>query len=294
MLAALLFLLTPAADAESVTLRHAFAAGDSVLVRIDNDAALDLRSPEGEQQITHSSSTVRRAEVERVKPDGSGVVVLTIERTRMAADAPDTDRVVYDSRVGGEVPEMFEGVAGAIGKPLLRMVVTPLGEVTKVEELQGGANAAATAETAESVLRSNMQPYIPLPEGAVAVGEKWKDTYKVNARDESGFPIPVKLQRTFTLKSLEGGVATVAWRTVVLTPITDPKVESQVMRREVAGTLTFDADAGRMTSREAVGNRTVVGFAGAGTSMRSVTKRTEALVENDRVAEDAEPDAARR
>ena len=285
MLAALLLALTPAADAEAVTLRHAFAAGDVALVQIDNVAALDLRGPNGQQQITHSSRTVRRAVVERVKPDGSGVVVLTIERTRMEADAPDTDRVVYDSALGGEVPEMFEGVAGTIGKPLLRMTVTPLGEVTKVEELQGGANAAATAETADSVLHSNVQPYVPLPEGPVAAGEKWKDVYKVNARDEAGFPVPVKMQRTFTLKSVEGGVATVAWRTVALTPITDPKIEAQVMKREMSGTLRFDAAAGRMTSREAVGNRTVVGFAGAGTSMRAVTKRSEADVESVAAAE---------
>ena len=271
MLAALALLF--AADADAVTLRHAFTAGQTATYVVEQRSHIDMRAEGLEQQVAHTSETTRRAEVVRVKADGSGVVELTNVRARLSAVSPEGTEASYDSASGDEPPAQFEGVASAVGKPLLRMTVSPTGEVTKVEDLQ------RVRTDVEAANRSNLQPYVPLPEEPVLVGDQWKDVYQVTVRSEDGFPIPVKMQRTFTLRAVENGVASVDWRSVVRTPLDDPKLSAQLVSRELRGELAFDIAAGRVTSRTANGDREVVGFAGPGTSMKTVTRRTERLVE---------------
>ena len=268
-----LYLTTAAADAEAVTLRHRFAAGEELTYTVSQQSAIDMRGEQHENQIAHTSETTRVATVSKVNADGSAVVSLTNVRAKLAADSPDGEPISYDSESDAEVPTQFEGVAHAIGKPLMEMTVSPTGEVLSVVSLQ---KVRADVEMAN---RSNLQPFVLLPEDAVTAGDQWKDVYQVTVRADDGFPLPVKMQRTFTLKAVEDGVATIAWRSVVRTPLSDPTLEGQLVSRELSGTIRFDVARGRMVSRTATGDRTVVGAAGPGTSMRTVTQRSETLIE---------------
>ena len=272
-----------AAPPQTYELKHRFVEGETLVYTVAQKSAIDMRSAEVEDQVVHSSETTRHAVVDRVKPDGSGVVTLSNTHARLMATAPGEEPVTYDSASDADVPPQFEGVRGSIGKPLMTMTVSPAGEVVRVENLE------RVQTDVEAANRSNLQPFVPLPAGPVEIGEKWKDVYQVTIRAEDGFPLPVKMQRTFTLRAVREGVATIDWRSVVRTPLNDPKLESQLVSRELAGELTFDIGAGRVTSRTARGDRTVVGFAGAGTSMRTVTDRKESLVQTLAAGETATP-----
>ena len=53
----------------------------------------------------------------------------------------------------------------------------------------------------------------------------------------------------------------------MLTIISEPKEEAQVLQQLSNGTIHFDIDAGRMISKELSWDKVVVGFSGAGSVM---------------------------
>ena len=58
----------------------------------------------------------------------------------------------------------------------------------------------------------------------------------------------------------------------MLTPVSDPKIQSQLMQRLQHGTIKFDLDAGRIYSSKMELDERVIGFRGAA-SMRSEERR---------------------
>ena len=73
-------------------------------------------------------------------------------------------------------------------------------------------------------------------------------------------------------------MATIEVSNHVLTPIDDPKIESQLIQRESTGTVKFDIDAGRVLSQQMDLDRRVVGFSGPASSVHYMTRFTERLL----------------
>ena len=85
----------------------------------------------------------------------------------------------------------------------------------------------------------------------------------------------IKTQQTFKLVGVKTGVATIEVRNHILTPIDDPKLESQLLQRESSGTVKFDLDAGRILSQRMELDKRVVGFSGQSSSVHYETRFTE-------------------
>ena len=64
------------------------------------------------------------------------------------------------------------------------------------------------------------------------------------------------------LYKASAGVATISVRSNMLTPISEPKEESQVLQQLSNGTIKFDIDAGGMISKDLNWDKVVVGFFG--------------------------------
>jgi hypothetical protein len=77
------------------------------------------------------------------------------------------------------------------------------------------------------------------------------------------------------LESVKTGVATISMSTQIVTPISDPAVEAQVLQYETTGSLRFDIDGGRILGRQVDVDRSTVGFRGDASNIRYIGRSTE-------------------
>jgi hypothetical protein len=207
---------------------------------------------------------------------------VTFERVQLTARA-DEELIEFDSDGANPVPAALQGIKGTIGTPRGTIRLAPTGTVLDIEL------ATDDAEFKES--RTDFMPV--LPEQPVAVGETWKEEFSVDAAIETPpFKKPIRLQRLYSLRSVENGVATIDERTIVLTPGLDAKLEGQLMRRTAAGTCTLDLDRGLLIKREVSIDNRVVGFEGPNTLLHVKERREDRLVPEGQVAGQPVNDAA--
>src|SRR3954471_22942415 len=92
---------------------------------------------------------------------------------------------------------------------------------------------------------------------------------------EDGTIKKIQTQQQFKLEKVEAGVATIAVATQVLTPINDPKLQSQLVQRLQSGTIRFDIDAGRLLHKQLDIDQQVFGFSGPESHMQYLARFTE-------------------
>jgi len=131
---------------------------------------------------------------------------------------------------------------------------------------------------------------LPLPEHPVAPGDQWSLPNDIDVALPTGGVLKIKAVQRCTLEGVKTGVATIRVATCILTPVTDPAVQSQVMQYESSGTVRFDIDAGRILGQQMDVDRRVVGFRGEASSLHYMTRFTEEfLPEPSRTASVAAP-----
>lgn len=267
----LLSALTAVAAAEPVRLAHRFTVGQEILVEAQHEAELKITKNEEQTEVTHATDSQRRYVVESIDATGAATVVSSVTSVNMSASSPD-GAWSYDSTTGAKPPEQFAGVAETVGKPLARFVVTPTGSVELVTPLlKGVVNASADSQAYE-------HPFVRLPDQPVSVGDEWSESFKKVIMIPKQNPEAVNMKRVYRLESFDGSRATIRWRSVVLTPIRDSRIEGELAQHKLDGSLEFDVKAGRMISREAAADADVVGFSGGGSLLESHVERSEKVI----------------
>ena len=84
----------------------------------------------------------------------------------------------------------------------------------------------------------------------VKAGNSWSIPDELKLPLEDGTIKKVQTRQQYKLEKVEAGVATITLETQVLTPINDPKVQSQLVQRLQRGTIKFDVDAGRLIHKQ--------------------------------------------
>lgn len=249
---------------ETYQLRYKFTPDQVLSYVSQNDAALVIQHDQTREEPRHTEMMIRTMRVTSVGPDGVANLDLSIDRAYMTATS-DGETVVYNSDHPEKASEEFAEVNEATRKPI-QMRVTSLG---KGLPLEGQADAVSN------------DLLILLPEEAVSVGGTWKEKFEsgvqIDAKTEK-LMRPLKMERRFTLKSVEGDIATIAMTTECLSPRVDPFQESQVMQRKPAGTLKFDIARGCLVDRDMRIDQRSVGFQGVGTSMTIRTVKIDRLI----------------
>ena len=110
------------------------------------------------------------------------------------------------------------------------------------------------------------------------VGHTWSLPQDIDIPLETGGVKRIKAIQQFTLEDVKTGVATIRVSTEILTPITDPAIESQLVQRESAGRVRFDIDAGRILGQQMDIDKHVVGFRGEASSIHYVNRFSEQLL----------------
>jgi hypothetical protein len=263
-----------AADAgKTHLLRYTFHEGEIVGYKVDHQTRVIVQQQEAEQHVEHGAVTNKRYTVRKVDEEGNAVLDLQIDRVRMTAAVDGGESVDYDTASGEAPPSAFQGIDATVGKPHVRVKVSPRGELLSLDWLiAANQQMKPTIENA-----SELDIMVLLPEKAIKVGDTWKEAFDVEIHAAAGLKKSIKIQREYTLEGVDGNQATIALKTVVLTPLHDPAQEVQLVSKTPRGTVTFDLGRGVVTARTQHVDKAIVGFAGEKSKSRTVSERTEEL-----------------
>jgi hypothetical protein len=184
-------------------------------------------------------------------------------------DDKGVKEVSYDSQKDVVPPAIYEPIAKTVGVTLATITIDPAGKIIDRRSNQPNFNPGIGELT------------MPLPGKKVKIGDTWFTPETITLRTEEGMIKRVDTRQLYKLEKIELGVATISVVTQVLTPISDPKLESQLVQRLQKGTIKFDIDAGRLIHKQMDLDESVLGFAGADSSMQYLARLTEEPLKNE-------------
>ena len=156
-------------------------------------------------------------------------------------------------------------MAETVGKPLTTVTINTAGEILKKDSDSPRINFGL----GDIVML--------LPPKPVHSGSRWYEPAEIQVRHPDGRVERIKIRKLYTLEKVQTGVATIQVKTEVLTPINEPRIQSQLMQQLTNGTIKFDVDAGRVIAKQIDWDESVVGFNGAESMMKYLARFTEEL-----------------
>ncbi len=248
-LVAFLALSAAAGEAETYTLRYKFHPGEVIRWEVEHQSQLRATVSKDTQNTETMSLSLKAWRVKDVRPDGSATFEHRVEWVDMRQTLTGRNEVHYDSRTDKKPPVGFEDAAKSVGVPLSIIEMDAKGKVLHRTDLKPHPAAPATQPS----VQNEGWLTIPLPDQAVPVGHAWSIPQNMDIPLPEGGVKKIKAIQQFLLESVKTGVATIRVSTEILTPITDPAVESQLVQRETpewcgSTSTTDEFSASRSTS----------------------------------------------
>jgi hypothetical protein len=255
---------SPAAEPEKYALRYRFHPGETLRWNVEHRSMVRTAVSGAEQTVETVSDSEKVWRVMVVKPDGTVTFDQLVPWVDMRQIRPGTSDVRYDSRADAKPPVGFEDVAASVGVPLSIVTMDAQGKILQRQR-----------KVTKGVAANDGPITIPLPDEPVAVGHVWTFPCDIDIPLESGGVKKIKAVQQFKLESVKTGVASIRVSTQIISPVTDPAIEAQVVQREGAGVVRFDIDAGRIIGQQMDVDKHVVGFRGQASSLHYVTRFSE-------------------
>jgi hypothetical protein len=303
-LSTLFALAVPAGEPENqkkYALRYQFHPGETVRWEVEHRSMVKA-SVNGTMQTTESTSESMKAwSVAEVRKDGSVVFEHRVEWVdmrqklssaentsghvdgktgRYVSPKPIFKEVSYDSRTDKTAPPGFEDAARWVGVPLTTVTMDAYGKILdrKRHEVGKPDNKGHNPNAANVAAQKDGWMTIPLPDKPVPIGYSWSFPQDIDVPMPDGTVKKIKAIQQFLFEEVRSGVAVIRVSTDILTPITDPAVESQLIQRESSGRVRFDIEEGRILGQQMDTDKYVVGFRGDASSIHYVNRFTERLV----------------
>ena len=195
--------------------------------------------------------------------------VEAVDMWQSHTDDKGAKEVSYNSQKDAMPPPIYEAVAKTVGVTLATITIDPAGKIIDRRSNQPNFNPGIGELT------------VPLPGKKVKIGNTWFTPEVIPLRTDDGMLKRIETRQVYKLEKVELGVATISVVTQVLTPVSDPKLESQLVQRLQKGTIKFDVDAGRLIHKQMDLDESVLGFAGADSSMQYLARLTEEPLKNE-------------
>lgn len=255
------------ADADGkYLLRYRFSNGEMVRWQVEHTAKI-ITSVQGTTQTAETVTASRKAwKVIETRPGGETRFIHAVEAIEMKQKLTGRQETVYNSETDKDVPPIFAEAAKQVGVPLAEIVIDARGQVIKREDKQKRPEGSPTNTIT-----------LVLPDTPLAIGESWTAPFDLKATDGDGNVQTVKARHKLTLENVEDGVAVLKNETQILSPITDPAIEAQVVQSETSGRVRFDLRTGRITAQESDLDKEVFGFQGAESKLHYTARFRETL-----------------
>jgi len=263
-----------AADAEKYTLRYHFRPGETVRWEVEHRSKVRTTVSGTTEAVETLTTSLKAWRITEVRPDGTATFQHSFEWIDMRNNLSGPDQTRYNSRTDATPPPGFEDAAKRVGIVLSTVTIDAKGKVRHRHDAKPrpGGGPQKSPDQGDGWMT------IPLPEEPVAVGHTWSLPLDIEIPLPGGGVKKIKAVQQFTLDEVKTGVATILVSTDILTPITDPAIEAQLVQRETAGKVRFDIDAGRIIGQQMDIDKRVVGFRGDASSIHYLNRFSEQLV----------------
>lgn len=221
----------------------------------------------GEQVEKNKVEQRRVYTVTSVDGSDTAAASMQFEYVRMERTLRDEDPLVFDSDMKpDEVPAYFRSAAKGLKGNAPEYQLSARGIPVDKEGVE---------QTPEGGQASFM---IPLPEDEKAIGDTWSTFVEVKVRMAAQVFRTVRLRKTFRLKAVEDGIATISMSTSVVGSVKDRSLRVQLMQATPSGTFWFDLDRGLITKKEIRFNNTVLNAMGPKTMVSAKGRTVERLL----------------
>jgi hypothetical protein len=271
--------------ASTYKLGYRFRPGETMRTKVVHLVTVESKI-KGTAQNTKSRSVSTRAWIIR-EVDASGNITFdnVVEHVQMWNSVEGREEVHYDSAKDPTPPSGFENVATSIGKVLASIKIDPQGRILSRTNNQAQYNPGIGDLTV---------PFPPADKQPLKPGVTWSIPDVLSMPLDDGTIKKVQTQQQYKLDKVENGVATISVATTILTPINDPKLQSQLIQRLQRGTIKFDIDAGRLLHKQFDIDQQVFGFSGADSHMAYLARLTEEPIKDDLKSAAAQPKAVKK
>lgn len=235
-------------------LRYNLEPGMVISSEVTHLAKTDTKIDSSEQNSQSRTVSQKTWEVTRAE-NGEMTFEYKILEIDMSQRIGADMEIRYSSKSGDEPARQFQAAADSVGKVISTVTIDEQGMIVARSDENNPPNLGMGDIT------------LPVPKKPIAVGATWEVPRELRIRREDNTFKAVRFRELFRLDKVSAGVATIAVRSEMLTPITEPQEEAQVLQQLSNGTIKFDVDAGRMISKELGWDKVVVGFSGAGSVM---------------------------
>ncbi|HZL88467.1 MAG TPA: hypothetical protein VFB96_08865 [Pirellulaceae bacterium] len=267
-----LTLLAAPLAAQEYELAHKFTPGEEIRTQVVHLVTVESKIKGFTQTAKTRSVSTRMWKIVSVDAKGNITLDNSVEAVSMwqsHTDDKGVKEVSYDSQKDVVPPPVYEAIAKTVGITLATITIDPAGKIIDRRSNQPNFNPGIGELT------------VPLPGKKVKIGDTWFTPEVIPLRTEEGMVKRIDTRQLYKLEKVELGVATISVVTQVLTPISDPKLESQLVQRLQKGTIKFDIDAGRLMHKQMDLDESVLGFAGADSSMQYLARLTEEPLKNE-------------
>ncbi|MBL6706308.1 MAG: hypothetical protein ISQ06_09365 [Planctomycetaceae bacterium] len=273
---------------QSILLRYQFKKGQYVHYEEDSRSEMTLMAREQTQSTRENRRTNKHFRVIAVDENGSAVVEPVIDRVQMEVRNDNDPAVTYDSARKETASKDFAKVEETIGKPSLRIRYSANGTVEQLLPLVPQNKEQQTTDDQE---KQNF--LIAFPEEAIAIGEAWTDNYTIDVSVDGDLTKPLKkrvtVRRTYTLKELDGDIASIHFRIFPLSVERDPQIQAQLIHHSRFGTIEFDTKRGIILEWQSSGSGHVFNAFGPSSSMKALSSTTERYVPSPSAAKRLPP-----
>lgn len=262
-----------AADAPRYTLRYQFEPDSETRWNVSHRLWKETSYGGMTRNIETVSKIVRRWKIGR--PDPADELerfpgAYFIDSMNLQQREEGAEPILYDSQTDETVPAEFAqfGTEKMIGVELENFRVDPYGLMTEKTKLIEGFRGE----------ERNARVLVPFPDEPVAVGESWTLPYTIFLQNRDKTVKTLDGVKKYTLENVTGSLATIRFRTTLLSIVGDPFLEGQLAEKLFSATARFDMERGIMIQTEQEFKRTVPGAFGDGTILDYRCKITEELV----------------
>lgn len=281
-----------AADAgESYRLRYKFKPKQQVHYEVTHSSTTSMSKDQTRSIAKDSAKSRKHFTVISVDEMGNAVLEPVIDAVKMSVQFDNGPKKTFDSESKENPLKEFANVKRTIGKPLVRLTVSPTGRLIKAKPLldkdlqKKVAGANGEAKPAEDPSKNFL---VVFPEKKLQVGDTWTDdklTVKLTVQTSPRLRQDFTILRMFQLESVKDGKATIRFTMAPLKPIqNNPQLETQLIRRLIGGTIVFDLERGLIVSRKSSSDRKVHGAINGQGLLHVTTDRTEELIPAPKVA----------
>jgi hypothetical protein len=261
LLSAAWWVAGPAASADAAeALRWKFRAGETLRFAIETKSNMTAKAMGIERKTTQTQTVETSWKVRSVDASGGAEINYRMDRIRLRVEMPPLMPLDYDSANDKGDPPGFEAIARSVRAQVgaeLTFKMKPNGEITDIQLPEGtlkklreatppgGPEGEISEKTIkEAVLLQSSPP--SFPEGPMEAGKSWSPK-------PTRMPLPfatLVLDKTFTYQGPDPqspALLLVAVETTAkVEPIEGVDVKATIRKQDGKGTMTFDAQAGRI------------------------------------------------